>query len=87
MCCRHLSGKAACPDANGGSLCVTWQHVAVALNSGRLFFLRTDTGACSGACDAGGRTPPVADAWLGLIWNVSHSNELTLTRAPGDVAL
>ena len=64
------------------------QHVAVALDDGQLFFLRMDTGACSGACnDAGGRTPPVADPWHGLIWTVSHSNELTVAAAPSTVPL
>jgi hypothetical protein len=59
--------------------------VAVALDSGQLFFLRTDTGACAGESrSAGGRTAPVADPWLGLIWTVSHSRQLTLTRDPGD---
>ena len=61
------------------------QYVAVATNSGTLFFLHGGSGEVAGSVDAGGgiRAPPARDPWSGLVWQPTHGRQLLVAAAPG----
>ncbi|GAB4818312.1 hypothetical protein N2152v2_005358 [Parachlorella kessleri] len=81
------AAAAAAPTAGQHQGLANSPCLAVATNTGTVFFLDAWSGRVVGSVDVGGglRAPPVVDPWAGLVWVASHAKELLVLQASGRV--
>lgn len=67
------------------ALNLSLQYVAVAVHSGTLEFLDTQTSQIRGSVTCCGelKAAPAVDPWDGCVWIASHGCEMIVCKAPG----